>query len=163
MQIAAAGFVLLHGQYSAQADDKNRPAKEDPKLTKAWKELEGHWKLVGITELNAYIAQPDDGQYLVVTRQRVSSFRNGKQTSEELKVRWMIDPTQVPAHLDKIRETKGFKPSTTKAIYRIDGDTLEIVHYHLDKTIRPTTFVNNIFDKNHPLRMEYKQVKEEKK
>lgn len=162
MLIVALGFAQLCDQVYAQAEEKNGLAKDDPKLAQAWKDLEGRWKLVGITERNTYVDHSDNGCGIIIARQSVENYSKKEQTKRGSEFRYQIAPKEEPAHLDMISEPKGWKPSIYKAIYRIDGDKLEIAIYR-GGTIRPTSFVNNIFDRNHPLKYEYKRVKEQEK
>ena len=161
--VVAAGSILLCSQTNALTDDKKTPAKEDPKLAEAWKTLEGRWKRVGITERNTFVEEREGDGYMVITRDGVAAYRNGKQTSDGSDVRFAIDPTQEPAHLDWVYNPKSPMPYIMKGIYRIEGDTMDIVIHRFENTVRPTTFVNNIFDKNKPLKTHYKRVKEEQK
>src|SRR5262245_49833718 len=95
------------------------PAPPDP-ARKAIAELQGRWELIGFEEKGD---KGDFDEQLVVTvKDDEMIFRRG--TDDPIPLRFTIDPTKSPAHLDLIVDAG--KKEVCHAIYRIERGELTI-------------------------------------
>ena len=76
---------------------------------------------------------------------------------------WVIDPTKTPARLTKIYSVKGVERSSIECIYRITGNTLQIVHNDLAEDEPPTSIHINYLNKRGPIMAWYEREEEKKK
>ena len=106
--VAAAIFFIAAPGHS---QDKKTPAKEDPKLTAAWKELEGRWAQVGIDSGDFYSDLSDEPVVFAITRKGISYRGKGEIVDKPSPERFEIDPTVKPAHLNLILQPKNLRPS----------------------------------------------------
>lgn len=143
------------------ADEKKYvEEKEDPRITNAWRELEGRWLRVGLDSAQGIYADLSGDEFeFVISRRGVAVYAKGKLIRDEGQLRFEIDPTQKPAHLNMITCVKGLRSQSTLCIYRIENNKLQIVRNRVGND-RPASFDLIETDKNLPSMMEYKRVKD---
>jgi uncharacterized protein (TIGR03067 family) len=149
--------LLLH------SEDKSEPKKEDAKLTAAWKELEGSWQRVALI-MDGQVMEVKGGMIVVISRDGVATWKDGKKVRDSSETRYQIDPTQSPAHIDIVETPKGslLPPTIHKGVYDIKGDTFRYVLMR-DGKERPKKVENPLDTPGRPTICEYKRVEHPEK
>jgi uncharacterized protein (TIGR03067 family) len=121
-----AVWLFLGGGMLGKAEDKDLAA------------LDGTWAIVSSTD-NGVEVMPERlmGVEFVVKAGKVSARLDGKEVSTSTIT---IDASRTPKHLDLIYESGAAKGKTTKAIYKLDGDTLTWCEAPPGVDGRPTAF-----------------------
>ena len=93
---------------------------EDKKPDDA-KQIVGKWKRVEL-HVNGEVRKEFDRELILTFTKEAISAKIGDR---EVKVKYKLDPTKTPKHIDQTAKRNG-QEVTRKAIYSLKGDTLKI-------------------------------------
>ncbi len=159
LAVLGCGSVLMQGGTTARQPDpviklKRLPAAQQDKpapkqaenrqrLDAALATLKGTWRVVYVETTDRFLPEQVAGDCVwdIADGKITRTFTNTKDGTREDVVRFTIDPTRSPAHLDVVTQTAG-KRTVLQGIYKQDGDELTVCLIGADGG-RPVAFSSN--------------------
>src|SRR5262249_37434074 len=102
--------------------------KDAPEVTKEMKKLQGRWGV-----------RKDPGSPVMIEDDVMTFYWGGNQVGR--RGRFTVDPSKDPKQIELVY-TEGYPGKKIIGMYRLKGDTLELVFGEFDSDKRPTKFAD---------------------